>query len=60
MYVRIITEAKPSLRLLDEDEDESAKESRLRLRSSVIPTPWLALAGVEDDPAEQHIVRGID
>ncbi|MFJ2830793.1 hypothetical protein ACIPC1_25050 [Streptomyces sp. NPDC087263] len=58
MYVRINTEAKPSLWLLD--EDESAKESRLRLLSSVIPTPWLALAGVEDDPAERHIVRGID
>ncbi|MGW7608716.1 hypothetical protein ACWGKW_15875 [Streptomyces sp. NPDC054766] len=54
MYVRIITATEPSGRLLYEEEPPWE-------RSAVaVGRPWLGLAGVDDDPAEFHIVRGID
>ncbi|MFK4121205.1 MULTISPECIES: hypothetical protein [Streptomyces] len=55
MYVRIITETRPSGWLLYAEETSERRQLPLAL-----PVPWLGLAGVEDDPAEPHIVRGID
>ncbi|MFI1002072.1 hypothetical protein ACIP10_15765 [Streptomyces galbus] len=54
MYVRIITETRPSGWLL------YAEEAPRERRQPPLPVPWWGLAGVEDDPAESHIVRGID
>ncbi|MFD7707396.1 hypothetical protein ACFV6E_22485 [Streptomyces sp. NPDC059785] len=54
MHVRIITAAQPSGWLLYEEE------SRPERPAATVPAPWLGLAGVDDDPAEFHIVRGID
>ncbi|MEU9212881.1 hypothetical protein AB0D27_34410 [Streptomyces sp. NPDC048415] len=54
MYVRIITATEPSGRLLYEEEPRKERYA------SVAPRPWLGLAGVDDDPGEFHIVRGID
>ncbi|MFF8971226.1 hypothetical protein [Streptomyces sp. NPDC014995] len=53
MYVRIITETQPTGLLLYADDS-------LERRRQPTPPPRLGLAGVEDDPAEPHIVRGID
>ncbi|MFC8520950.1 hypothetical protein [Streptomyces sp. NPDC057257] len=53
MYIRIITETKPTGWLLYEEEPR-------RERQPNAPVPWLGLAGVEEDPRELHIVRGID
>ncbi|MFF1450252.1 hypothetical protein ACFVYF_19245 [Streptomyces sp. NPDC058274] len=54
MYVRIITATEPSGRLLYEENPRRERQS------ASTPVPRLSLAGVEDDPAEFHIVRGID
>ncbi|MGI5459269.1 hypothetical protein ACQEWB_40045 [Streptomyces sp. CA-249302] len=53
MYIRIITETRPTGWLLYEEEAR-------RDRQAPASTPWLGLAGVEEDPRELHIVRGID
>ncbi|MER7572273.1 hypothetical protein ACFVP3_32320 [Streptomyces sp. NPDC057806] len=53
MQIRIITKTKPAGRLVYRDETR-----RVRRRSAVPPP--LGLAGVDDDPAELHIVRSID
>jgi hypothetical protein len=55
MYVRIITETRPTARLLYAYADD-----RRDRRQVPPPVPRLCLAGVEEDPAEFHIVRGID
>ncbi|WP_405794652.1 hypothetical protein [Streptomyces longwoodensis] len=57
MYVRIITETRPSGWLLYAEETPERRQPSLPL---ALPVPRLELAGVEDDPAEPHIVRGID
>ncbi|MCX4996795.1 hypothetical protein [Streptomyces longwoodensis] len=57
MYVRIITETRPSGWLLYAEETPERRQPSLPL---ALPVPRLGLAGVEDDPAEPHIVRGID
>ncbi|MFI0965109.1 hypothetical protein ACH4S8_27490 [Streptomyces sp. NPDC021080] len=54
MYVRIITATEPGGRLL------YAEEPHRELLAAASARPWPALAGVDDDPAESHIVRGID
>ncbi|MFC7266989.1 MULTISPECIES: hypothetical protein [Streptomyces] len=54
MYVRIITATEPSGRIL------YAEEPRGERKPATAPRPWPGLAGVDDDPAEFHIVRGID
>ncbi|MER6673363.1 hypothetical protein [Streptomyces sp. NPDC000983] len=53
MQIRIITKTKPAGRLVYRHESR-----RVRLRAA--PAPPLGLAGVDDDPAELHIVRSID
>ncbi|NKQ24733.1 hypothetical protein [Streptomyces galbus] len=50
--MRIITETRPSGWLL------YAEETPPERRRPPLPVP-LGLPGVEDDPAEPHIVRGI-
>ncbi|MER6632146.1 hypothetical protein ABT301_28700 [Streptomyces sp. NPDC000987] len=54
MYIRIITETRPAGRLLYERKPHGD------FRPAVPEAPRLALAGVDEDPAEAHIVRGID
>ncbi|MFC7220686.1 hypothetical protein ACFQLX_21355 [Streptomyces polyrhachis] len=54
MYVRIITATDPSGRLLYEEEPRRDQST------AAAPPPWPELAGVDEDPAEFHIVRGID
>jgi hypothetical protein len=54
MYVRIITATDPSGRLLYEEEP------RRERHTAAAPRHWPGLAGVDEDPAEFHIVRGID
>jgi hypothetical protein len=56
MYVRIITATEPSGRYLYDD----GRPRDLFPRAAAPVPPWLGLAGAEDDPAEFHIVRGID
>ncbi|MGV9452944.1 hypothetical protein [Streptomyces sp. NPDC003635] len=54
MQIRIITKTKPAGRLVY--RDDAARRSRRR----AAPAPPLGLAGVDNDPAELHIVRSID
>ncbi|MEU1203175.1 hypothetical protein ABZ446_44185 [Streptomyces sp. NPDC005813] len=54
MYVRIITATEPAGRLLYEEQPRGERHVL------PAPRPRLVLAGVDDDPAEFHIVRGID
>ncbi|MFF6994937.1 hypothetical protein ACFY93_08250 [Streptomyces sp. NPDC008313] len=56
MYVRIITAAEPTGWLLYEDESRGERRQPV----AVAAAPWLGLAGADDDPAEFHIIRGID
>ncbi|MEU3737491.1 MULTISPECIES: hypothetical protein [unclassified Streptomyces] len=56
MHVRIITATEPSGRFLYEDR----RPRDLFPRTTAPVPPWLGLAGSDDDPAETHIVRGID
>ncbi|MBC2905232.1 hypothetical protein [Streptomyces cupreus] len=53
MQIRIITKTKPAGRLVYRDD-------RRRVRRPAGLAPPLGLAGVDNDPAEFHIVRSID
>ncbi|MBD0841723.1 MULTISPECIES: hypothetical protein [unclassified Streptomyces] len=53
MQIRIIRKRKPGVWLLYRDTER-------RSRRPVAQAPRLGLAGVDDDPAEFHIVRSID
>ncbi|WP_217166226.1 hypothetical protein [Streptomyces sp. AC512_CC834] len=64
MYVRIITATEPTGWLLYEKEPRGEHRQSVAAAvaavTAVAAAPWLGLAGAEDDPAEFHIVRGID
>ncbi|MFI1568570.1 hypothetical protein ACH4ZX_37050 [Streptomyces sp. NPDC020490] len=59
MYIRIITETRPAGRLLYERKPHRNSWPAAS-RPAAPEAPRLALAGVDEDPAETHIVRGID
>ncbi|MEV0170039.1 hypothetical protein AB0I00_02770 [Streptomyces sp. NPDC050803] len=54
MQIRIIRKRKPAVWLLYRDDSRRGRQPIAQA------APPLGLAGVDDDPAEFHIVRSID